>query len=153
MIILDLLVGLIGSRREIGFWQAFVFSLVLSPLFGLLITLSTEKTEDEVSEEKVSADEPNRQKVLKKLSATLIVLLLIAFGAGLPFHYALEYGMVFPKEHLSFSNTFVTSKDVDKLIKRYNNASLFEQHAIRQEPLARKLFEKGIIIDLDEQNN
>ncbi|MFR9603740.1 MAG: hypothetical protein SNG02_07720 [Rikenellaceae bacterium] len=36
---LSVLVGIIGSRRNIGFGWAFIFSLLLTPLVGLLITL------------------------------------------------------------------------------------------------------------------
>ena len=38
-------VGNIGSRRKIGFFSAFIFSLILSPLVGWLITLAYPKTE------------------------------------------------------------------------------------------------------------
>lgn len=63
----------------------------------------------------------------------------------LSFHILPDHLMIFPKEHLTFSNTFINKSDVDNLIDRYNNANFFEQQAIRQEPLARKLMEKGII--------
>lgn len=36
---LDVLVGLLGSRRNIGFGWAFILSLLLSPLVGLIIVL------------------------------------------------------------------------------------------------------------------
>lgn len=75
----------------------------------------------------------------------LIVVAVFLIGATLPFHYILERGMVFPKDHLTFSNTFITQRDIDNLIDRYNNASFFEKQAIRQEPLVRKLMEKGLI--------
>ncbi len=63
----------------------------------------------------------------------------------LSFHIIPDYLMIFPKEHLTFSNTFINKSDVDNLIDRYNDASLFEKQTIRQEPLMRKLIEKGII--------
>lgn len=53
---------------------------------------------------------------------------------------------VFPKENISLSNTFIFKDDIKKLIKRYNDASLLEKLSIRQEPLYRKLMEKGFII-------
>lgn len=40
--------------------------------------------------------------------------------------------------------------DIDKLIDRYNNASWMERQAINQEPLVRKLMEKGIIVEKKE---
>jgi phosphate/sulfate permease len=41
-IIGSVIVGFIGSDRNIGFWGAFILSLLLSPLIGLLITLFSE---------------------------------------------------------------------------------------------------------------
>jgi len=80
-----------------------------------------------------------RKQIAWAISAAVIVF--IALG----FHIAPEYGMIFPKDRLTFSNTFITSKDVNDVIRRYNNASIFERYAIEQEPLVRKLLEKGMI--------
>lgn len=79
-----------------------------------------------------------------------ILFLFIITGLTLPFHWSLDYETVFPKEHLTFSNTFFTSEDVTKIIERYNDANFIERQSISQEPFIRKLMEKGIII---EQNN
>lgn len=40
--LLSVLVGLVGSRRRIGFGWAFLASLLLTPLVGLLIALLTD---------------------------------------------------------------------------------------------------------------
>jgi len=72
-------------------------------------------------------------------------IFVISFLATLLFHVLPEHFMVFPKSNLTFSNTFIFNKDIDKLIERYNDASFIEKQAIRQEPLMRKLFEKEII--------
>lgn len=40
--LLSVLVGIIGSRRRIGFGWAFLLSLVLTPLVGLIVTLLTD---------------------------------------------------------------------------------------------------------------
>ncbi|HAL65138.1 MAG TPA: hypothetical protein DCP10_06190 [Bacteroidales bacterium] len=40
----------------------------------------------------------------------------------LSFHILPDYLMIFPKEHLTFSNTFIYESDVDNLIDRYNNS-------------------------------
>lgn len=40
--LLSVLVGLIGSRRRIGFGWAFVISLILTPLVGLVVALLTD---------------------------------------------------------------------------------------------------------------
>ena len=39
-------VGSIGSGRKIGFFSAFIFSLILSPLIGWLITLAYPKIDE-----------------------------------------------------------------------------------------------------------
>lgn len=54
---------------------------------------------------------------------------------------------MFPKNQITFSNTVLTDEDIEGLIKRYNDASLYERQAINNEPLMRKLKEKGIIIE------
>ena len=38
-LLLDVLVGLLGSRREIGFGWAFILSVVFTPLIGLIAIL------------------------------------------------------------------------------------------------------------------
>jgi hypothetical protein len=38
-LLLDILVGLVGSRRNIGFGWAFIISVLFSPIVGLLIAL------------------------------------------------------------------------------------------------------------------
>lgn len=44
--LLSVLVGLIGSRRRIGFGWAFLISLVLTPLVGLVVALLTDPLPD-----------------------------------------------------------------------------------------------------------
>ena len=38
-IFFSILIGLLGQKRKIGFWGAFLFSILLSPIIGLIITL------------------------------------------------------------------------------------------------------------------
>lgn len=40
--LLSVLVGIVGSRRRIGFGWAFLVSLIFTPLVGLIVTLVTE---------------------------------------------------------------------------------------------------------------
>ena len=42
-ILLDVLVGLLGSRRNIGFGWAFIVSLLFTPLVGLIAVLLSER--------------------------------------------------------------------------------------------------------------
>ena len=88
----------------------------------------------------------------KKSNFRWIIIIGVLFLVGtLPFHYVPTALMVFPKEHLTFSYTFISQKDIDKIIDRYNNATnIFEQQSIIQEPLARKLVEKGIIYNISD---
>lgn len=88
---------------------------------------------------------------MKKSYTGWIVVIIIILGLALPFHYVFyknDYDFtMFPKNEMTFSNTFLTDEDIDGLIKRYNDASFFEKQAINSEPLMRKLREKGIIIE------
>ncbi|MEG1700511.1 MAG: hypothetical protein RRY33_02155 [Alistipes sp.] len=45
--LLSVLVGILGSRRRIGFGCAFLASLILSPLGGLIITLLSDPRPDD----------------------------------------------------------------------------------------------------------
>jgi hypothetical protein len=77
--------------------------------------------------------------------STVVVFTIISI-ISLPFHYVLVSGIdIFPKEHLTFSNTVIDQSDIDRIIDRYNAASLFERVAITQEPLVRELRERGYI--------
>lgn len=42
-LLLDVLIGLLGSRREIGFGWAFILSVVFTPLIGLIAILLSVK--------------------------------------------------------------------------------------------------------------
>ncbi len=75
----------------------------------------------------------------------LIIIVGIILLITLPFHYIPEHGKVFPKDNLTFSNTFIFQKDIDAIIKRYNNANFLDKLMIRKETLVKKLLEKGII--------
>jgi len=81
--------------------------------------------------------------------AIFSAILLLFF---LSFHIVPSRLMIFPKENLSFSNTFITQKDINELIERYNNA-FFERFSIQQEPLFKKLMEKGVIYDKSKKTD
>ena len=75
-----------------------------------------------------------------------IITLIIILGLTLPFHYVPSELKMFPKDNLSFSNTIITQKDVDNLLERYNSCeSIFQQQIIAEEPLFKKLNERGLI--------
>ena len=68
--LLAVLVGLIGRRRRIGFGWAFLISLLLTPLVGLIITLLTDPLPD---------SEQSRWGCIGTLVAILGFLFLAAF--------------------------------------------------------------------------
>jgi|GEM_PF-1941435 len=80
-----------------------------------------------------------------------IFIVMVILGVMLPFHYVPDHLMIFPKDSLTFSNTFITQSDIDGLTKRYNDASFWERQSIREEPLMRKLMEKGLVVSSKER--
>jgi phosphate/sulfate permease len=64
-IIGSVIVGFIGSDRSIGFWGAFILSLLLSPLIGLLITLFSETNSSKVYKKKQMKIQQDILKVAK----------------------------------------------------------------------------------------
>ena len=78
-----------------------------------------------------------------------IITIIIVLILTLPFHYVFYQNdfTMFPKNQITFSNTFLTNEDIVELVKRYNDASLYEKQAMNTEPLMRKLREKGIIFE------
>ena len=79
-----------------------------------------------------------------------IAIIIIILILTLPFHYFIgrdDNFSIFPKNQITFSNTFITQEDIEELIKRYNDASLYEKQAMNSEPLVRKLREKGLLVE------
>ena len=46
VIVISIIIGVIGSERKIGFGGAFFGSLLLTPIFGLAVTLSSKRLKD-----------------------------------------------------------------------------------------------------------
>ena len=67
-LLFSIIVGAIGSGRKIGFWGAFLLSLLLSPIIGIIITLVSKNKEDEEYKEKLLKTQQNQQETLSKLS-------------------------------------------------------------------------------------
>lgn len=82
-----------------------------------------------------------------------IIIIAFALILTLPFHYVPSRMMVFPKNSLTFSYTFITEDDINSIIDRYNNTDIFERQAINNESIVRKLKEKGIIVEKDSENS
>jgi len=77
-----------------------------------------------------------------------IIFAFVLLVITLPFHYVPSHLKVFPKNRITFSHTIITQEDIDNLIIRYNNASIFEKKTIRNEPFFRKLMEEGILYEI-----
>ena len=82
-----------------------------------------------------------------------VIIIVIALILTLPFHYVPSKMMMFPKNCLSFSYTFITQDDVNSIIERYNNASFIGRQVINNEPIVSKLIEKGIIVEKSSENS
>jgi hypothetical protein len=83
--------------------------------------------------------------------STFLIIGIVIFL--LSFHIALEYGKIFPKEKLTFDNTFITRAYVDNFVERYNNANFLEKLELRQGSLMNKLIEQDILYMKDEENS
>lgn len=67
-IIFSLVVGSVGSERKIGFWNAFLLSLLLSPIIGLIIALVSKDKEDEEYKKKILKSQQTQKATLDNLS-------------------------------------------------------------------------------------
>jgi hypothetical protein len=76
----------------------------------------------------------------------LVIFVLLILFATLPFHYYLTNFKVFPKDHLTFSNTFITEEDVNDCIKKFEDASLFEKVSLLNDSFIKKLIENNILV-------
>ena len=66
-IIFSLIVGFIGSGRKISFWGAFLCSLLLSPLLGLIIALVSKSNESMEYKNKVLKNQHDQRERLSNL--------------------------------------------------------------------------------------
>ena len=69
---LSIIIGVIGSERKIGFWPALLWSALLSPLIGLVITLLSDKkgnkTYDFVYYKKLAKDAEQREDITEAIN-------------------------------------------------------------------------------------
>ena len=88
-------------------------------------------------------------KVFNVINWFLAGVIICGFLGALFFHWCVynESLYVFPKENISFKDTFIHEGDVDELIKRYNNSSSIDKRAISHESLHKALIREGIIED------
>jgi len=70
-IIFSVIVGAIGSNRQIGFFGAFFLSLILSPVIGLIITLVSKDKDDEEYKQKLLDTQKKQQETLSNLETNV----------------------------------------------------------------------------------
>lgn len=98
-----------------------------------------------------NTEQMNKYTIIK-FSNEYITFFVILF-LTLSFHVIPSRLTIFPKDHLSLSNTVIFESDVNKLISRYNNASVMERTIILQDPFINKLFEKDILVEQNSSSN
>ena len=76
---------------------------------------------------------------MKNISLKFIIFLIVIGGLTLPFHWIPSEKIVILKKNLSFSRTFVTEDDVQKIIEKYYLGSPKEQFEIEEDPLTDAL--------------
>jgi len=87
-----------------------------------------------------------RKQIAWAVSAAVIVFFLLFFHISLVTAYkSTGLPKIYPKASPTFSNTFITPTTVKEILERYNNASIFEQQLIKNEPFVKLLFDEGIL--------
>jgi len=81
------------------------------------------------------------------------MLIVIVILATLPFHYIPSRSMVFPKDHLTFTNTFISESDIEDIVNRFNRASFFEKISMMNDPFMKNLKEHDIIVNISNKNS
>ena len=66
-IVFSIIVGAIGSSKKIGFFGAFILSLVLSPVIGLIIVLVSKSKADEKLQKDLLKTQKQQQEVLTEI--------------------------------------------------------------------------------------
>ena len=97
-----------------------------------------------------------KSKIVQEIVSSIILLIIILaiVGSTLSCHFVFyNYKLhILMKDNLTFKNTFITDDDIEDIIKRYNEATIFEKITIKQDPLIKKLIEEGIINDNNDSD-
>ena len=83
----------------------------------------------------------NRKLITWAILAGVIVLFFLFFHIYISY----EGFAIKPKSHPTFSHTFIDGREVDDLLRRYNNANIFEQALMQNEPFMKLLIDRGFI--------
>lgn len=68
-ITLSVVIGFVGSGRKIGFAGAFFLSLLLSPLIGLIIALTSKNVEEEKYKDEILKTQKQQSETLQKMAS------------------------------------------------------------------------------------
>lgn len=81
-------------------------------------------------------------------SKNLVVLIVVvlAIGITMPFHYVPSQLKVFPKENLTLNRTILSDEDIDNAVERYNNSfDVFGQRQSPDELFISNLLKYGLV--------
>lgn len=144
------------GRVSIGFFWLLLVLFAYSRLIEvgfvlhLICVLSAVFVRPTTEEE---ARKTTRAIVLEVVGKSMKLAIMMYVALSLSFHYIPGRMIIFPKESLSFQNTFVLDEDVEKLLERHNNASGFERVAIRNEYLYQQLLDLRVITEAKDEEN
>ena len=68
----SLYIGILGDYRKIGFWRAFLLSLVLSPLIGFVITLFSKTLKQQRLDDELLENQKEQTRLLAEKSSNSI---------------------------------------------------------------------------------
>jgi hypothetical protein len=69
-LVFSFVAGFVGSDRKIGFWGAFLLSLILSPLVGLIVAFASKTDKDEKYQEEILKTQKQQQTTLEQMAQT-----------------------------------------------------------------------------------
>ena len=118
---------------------------------GKMIMLLRETLSKETrNDEKADKERKRKRKLIGwSVSAVAIVFFLLFFHV----YISIDGGIaIYAKSTPTFSYTFIDGREVDAVLKRYNNASIFEKVSMRDEPFVKLLFDKGILYNKENVN-
>ena|ERR1700758_2723924 len=86
--------------------------------------------------------------VLSSIAGAIMLYLLL-------FHNVIcnDQWKVFPKENITFSNSFVNEDDIRALINKYNQSSFMDKIVLSNTPLWRTLTKEGCIVNKEKEKD
>ena len=116
-LIFCIILGSIGSNRKIGFWGAFFLSLLLSPLIGLIITLTSKTKEAEKYENEILSIQRSQKQAIENLNSKSVGEIADDL---LKIKNLLDNGVIDSKEYENLRNKLLTNFDS---VEKANNST------------------------------